>query len=116
MILFEKRPGSSSFWEKKFANVFAIIRVRVYRFDKTFRIMRILDEAEESDHKTKQNQNIQDNSWDLSQYLGASESKLMRITISGKNKSKNINSIIDTKCKAMLLCLSKINNTRRVSA
>lgn len=116
MILFEKRPGSSSFGEKKFANVVASIRVRVYRFDKTFTIMRILDEAEESDHKTKENQNIQDNSWDLSQYLGASESKLMRITISAKNKSENIDLRTNSKCGAMLLCLSKINDTRRVSA
>jgi len=116
LILFEKRPDSSSFCEKKFANVFAIIRVRVYRFDKTFTIIRRLDEAEELDHKTKQNQNIQDNSWDLSQYLGACESKLMRITISGKNKSENIDSRNSSKCGAMLLCLSKINETRRVSA
>ena len=78
--------------------------------------MRILDGAEESDHKTKQNQNIPRNSWDLNQYIGACESKLMRITISAKNNESQINQKIESKCGAMPLCLSKNKNTRRVSA
>ena len=94
----------------------ASIRVRVYRFDKTFQLLEISEEAQKLDHKTKRNRKYQEILGDLIQYLGASESKLIRIKISKNKIEKNKSISKRKKSRAMWLCLLDEYETRRVSA